>query len=293
VRRCRNSSPVFRQPEDDSIPSGNYGFKISLKEYDFNFKSLFNGYGNPPAIITGKFSSGASIQIYFGANEYVFAFVRNEKGRFVRSVNNALRLHFPSVSCLPQISALDQNEKLLTSDYVRSRSETPRASWHFRNNLNEYKEHYDAFVDLSQSTWPTLRIRNLDKNLIDSGYELSLIVEDQRFSVEISWMGHGLQMWLQTIWFLARSSNSDCIILDEPDVYLHADLQRKLIKLLSSWCSQIIIATHSFEIISEVQPEFILTVDNRKKFCKYLSNIEGLQDALNNMPMPLAPLGVR
>jgi hypothetical protein len=35
-----------------------------------------------------------------------------------------------------------------------------------------------------------------------------------------SQMGHGLQMWLQTMWFLARVGYAACAILDEPDVYM-------------------------------------------------------------------------
>jgi hypothetical protein len=35
-------------------------------------------------------------------------------------------------------------------------------------------------------------------------------------------------MWLQTIWFLTRAKDHETVILDEPDVYMHADLQRRL-----------------------------------------------------------------
>ena len=70
---------------------------------------------------------------------------------------------------------------------------------------------------------------------------------------------------------------SDTIILDEPDVYLHADLQRKLYKLLLSMHKQFIIATHSVEIISASAPENILLVDKTKTESKYIKDTLNLQ----------------
>ncbi len=47
------------------------------------------------------------------------------------------------------------------------------------------------------------------------------------------------------MWFVARTRGYATVILDEPDVYMHADLQRKLIRLLRNRYPQIVIAaTH-------------------------------------------------
>jgi energy-coupling factor transporter ATP-binding protein EcfA2 len=61
-----------------------------------------------------------------------------------------------------------------------------------------------------------------------------------------------------------RARNAATLILDEPDVYLHADLQRRLIRCLNVGRSQVIVATLSVEIISEVVPDQILVVDKRR-----------------------------
>ena len=45
------------------------------------------------------------------------------------------------------------------------------------------------------------------------------------------------------------------MILDEPDVYMHPDLQRSLVKIVKNRFKQVIIASHSVEILSEVNPE--------------------------------------
>ena len=46
---------------------------------------------------------------------------------------------------------------------------------------------------------------------------------------------------------------------------MHPDLQRKLLKYVRRNFQQVIIATHSIEIISEVDSENILNVSNKKK----------------------------
>lgn len=105
------------------------------------------------------------------------------------------------------------------------------------------------------------------------------MILQQRFG----WMGHGLQMWLQTMWFLARSSQNSTVILDEPDVYMHADLQRKLIRFLKKNFNQVILATHSIEIISEVEPEDILVVDKSKNRSLYTSTVPAVQTLINTI----------
>ena len=71
--------------------------------------------------------------------------------------------------------------------------------------------------------------------------------------------------------------------MDEPDVYLHADLQRKLIRFLKSRFTQVIIATHSIEIISEVDPENILVIDKSKNISEYSTNLPAVQEIINNI----------
>jgi hypothetical protein len=112
---------------------------------------------------------------------------------------------------------------------VASSMLTPK---HFRNQLKVFGQHVAPFRQIVEDTWPGLRVLDLrfDRNL--PGESLSLMVRDEDFVAEVAAMGHGLQMWLQTMWFLARTPAAACVILDEPDVYMHPDLQRRLIRYL-------------------------------------------------------------
>ena len=123
----------------------------------------------------------------------------------------------------------------------------------------------------------------LNTNTGDKGNEISLIVRENDFASEVAWMGHGLQMWLQTMWFLARTRNYDTIILDEPDVYMHADLQKKLIRMIRDVYPQVIIATHSVEIIQEVSPDNIVILDRRNPISSSAKNFSAVQRLIEGL----------
>ena len=107
--------------------------------------------------------------------------------------------------------------------------------------------------------------------------DITLTVRDEDFVAEIAAMGHGLQMWVQTIWFLARNEAAACVILDEPDVYMHPDLQRRLIRYLKRSHQQVIVATHSIEMMSEVTADDILVVDRRRKKSQFATSAPVVQ----------------
>jgi hypothetical protein len=91
-----------------------------------------------------------------------------------------------------------------------------------------------------------------------------MFVQDGDFVAEVASMGHGLQMWLQTIWFVSRTPTDGIVVLDEPDVYMHPDLQRKVFRLIRRRFAQSVIATHSVEIMAEADPGQILIADKSR-----------------------------
>ena len=139
-----------------------------------------------------------------------------------------------------------------------------------------------SFKFIAETTWKGLGINELiDQNGIDG--ELLLMVRDNNFTAEIGWMGHGLQMWLQTMWFISKCDENSTVILDEPDVYMHADLQRRLIRFIKGKFNQIIIATHSVEIMAEVEAENILPVDSSKKKLTYANKTPIVQKIIDEI----------
>jgi predicted ATPase len=260
------------------------GVAPSLDNQDFNFDKIFHRYDDPPAVVTARFVDGATVTVYVGPKSAIHAVVRTRRGVIVDSKSAAERLTLPGIGILPQVGPVKSSETVLRQDYVRKTLSSTLSSLHFRNEINVlYSEFFAEFKRISESTWSGLEVQELVGEGGSPDSPLQLMIRNDDFVADVSWMGHGLQMWLQTMWFLARSKGCTTIILDEPDVYMHADLQRKLIRFLRNRYPQVIIATHSVEIMAEVEPENVLIVDKDRRQAKFASDMPELQQVINRI----------
>lgn len=102
------------------------------------------------------------------------------------------------------------------------------------------------------------------KGQIESGQSaIDVFYAERGFNAEkeVAWLGDGMQVWLQLLFHVYRLREHEVLILDEPDVYLHADPQRRLVRLLESVKGQFILASHSSEVLAEADQGSILYVD--------------------------------
>jgi hypothetical protein len=258
---------TFRNPPRwADLPIREVGISPSLAGIEFNSENLFHRYGDPPAVIMARFSSSASLKIYLGADGQVHAVIFDSNGVVATTRARVDSLGIERVEIMPQVAPLERSELLLNSDYVRRNVSSALASRHFRNQLHLMEDHFSAFRHLAEETWPGLQVRDLALvTNSEEKKEFSLLVRTDDFVTEVATMGHGLQMWLQTIWFLSRVDKRATVILDEPDVYMHPDLQRRLMRYLRHRDSQVVVTTHSVEIMAEIEPEDILVLDRRRK----------------------------
>ena len=254
-----------------------YGISPNVENLNISDRGIFNMYGEAPAIIEAQFSNGTSIKAYIGDGLEIFAIIYDQDGIPVQNAKQAKLTELPRIDVLPQISAVLDNEKLLNQKTVDNNRATRLASRNFRNQLYYYNEAYPAFKQLAESTWERLRVNPVETSYGDDGRYLSFFVRVNDFEAEIGWMGHGLQMWIQTMWFISQCPEDAIVVLDEPDVYMHADLQRRLVRLISPMFKQIIIATHSLEIIEEVPSDCIIPINSSKKKTVPIGDEKSLQ----------------
>ncbi|HWN95195.1 MAG TPA: AAA family ATPase, partial [Methylomirabilota bacterium] len=280
----------YQRPEFHAVPSlldrprREKGVNPSLQNIELNLESAFHRYSNPPAIITCTFEKGETITIYIGKDAQIHAVIRDGRGDLIVTPTQASTFRLPKVQILPQIAPLEETEQVLGESYVKRHMITSRSSLHFRNQLKVLYEHFRNFKKIAETTWPGLRITSLEgREKLPGQGPLSLLVQDTDFVAEVGWMGHGLQMWLQTMWFLTYSEGADVVILDEPDVYMHADLQRRLIRFVKDRDWQTIIATHSMEMMAEVEPEEVLVVDRRKDKSTFAPSLPAVQRVVNHI----------
>lgn len=270
-------------PKILNLPLGTKGMKVNIDHLKIDLRSVVNQYKEEKGVIAevkAFFDSKIVIHLYV-SSEILFATIK-EDGHLIKSKGEALKVPDIELYIMPQIGLIREDEKRLNSDTVKENMHTRLSSRHFRNQLLLYKDKFEEFKKIAQETWPGLRITELSYEPSEDN-KIELFVYDADFAGEIGIMGSGLQMWLQMVWFISRCPKASMIVLDEPDVYMHPDLQRKILKIVQQKFRQIIIATHSVEIISSVEPKQIVTVDKTSRKMKYADDYKAVQDLVDNL----------
>ena len=212
-------------PKSLGLPIVTKGIKVNIDYLKIDLRSVVNQYKEDDGIfaeIVGYFDEKINIHIYL-SSEFVFATIEVDQHP-IRNIAAARKIPDIQLYIMPQIGLIREDERKLSPETVKTHMYTRLASRHFRNQLLLYKDHFEEFREIAQSSWPGLRITDL--TYITGEDKIELLVYDSDFAAEIGLMGSGLQMWLQMVWFISRCPSTGTIVLDEPDVYMHPDLQR-------------------------------------------------------------------
>lgn len=255
------------------------GVKINIDCLKIDLRTVAYLYSDNVAIIKAVFSDKSRIEVHLTQN-VVFSFFYDNNNIIIKNKTEAQKYFFDLINIMPPISTIKEIEKKLLQDTVNQSKDTYLASRHFRNEIFLYKKgYYNEFKKLAEKTWDGLKI---DEISADDDF-IRLYIKDHLFTAEIALMGSGIQMWLQVIWFICRTKGSSTIILDEPDVYMHPDLQKKILLIVKKNYPQVIIATHSVDIISEVDANNIVLIDKKNKTTQYADDINGVQKIVDTI----------
>lgn len=281
VEQTKTRTVYKEAPKTLGLPLTLKGFEIKIEKLKIDLAKAIHFYKDTTAKITALFKNNVRAEIYI-TSVIAFAVFFDSKGVNVKEKKKIANLNLCSMGALPQIGLIRNNEKLLSEKTVDEDKNTYLTSLHFRNEIRLFNEYFELFKRMSEQTWEGLKLDNIEYRFGPNEH-LKLFLTDNSFTAEIADMGSGIQMWLQIMWFLARTANHNVIILDEPDVYMHADLQSKLLDLVRQNCQQVIIATHSLEIIGRVSPENILSVDKKHKNLHYATDSDAVQCIVDNL----------
>jgi energy-coupling factor transporter ATP-binding protein EcfA2 len=260
-----------------------YGVRPSLKNMEISFDGMFHRYADPPACITADFQTGQKVSVYVADDERIHAVLYGADGKLIKTRERAIEADLPSVAIMPQVAPVQKKEVILSEEYVRSAMSSSLAPLHFRNQLAVRHDLFPEFCRIVGETWPGVLVDDLIGRGRHPGEPLHLEVRNEDFVGEVGLMGHGLQMWLQTMWFLTLSRDANTVILDEPDVYMHPDLQRRIVRFLRNRHPQCIITTHSVEILAEVDTEDVLIIDRRKRRSSFAPAIPAVQRLVDSI----------
>lgn len=284
-RLRRGGSQFVGVPDWLNHAEAHRGIQPALRGRGFegHGRSTFHAYNPPPAIIDAYFTGGASVVVFVGPDGELHGVARDARRAAVGTGTAARDLPLTPIWIQPQVAPLLRDERILADATVRRGAGTYLTPLHFRNQLRLFDDSWGAFKALAEKTWPGLVVRDLRANELHPNEPIELELRDTDFVGEVSLMGHGLQMWLQMIWFLSRAPADATVVLDEPDVYMHPDLQRRLLGIVHGRYAQLLIATHSIEILADVEPREILAIDRRERESVFASDVEGVQAVVDSL----------
>jgi hypothetical protein len=179
------------------------------------------------------------------------------------------------IAFVPILGPVEQREPIYGKEAARLALLTSGASRNFRNIWYHYPEDFERFRELVQSTWPGMDI--LPPELGDDRKSLLMFCPEERLPREICRAGYGFQVWCQMLSFIVKASSASVLVIDEPDIYLHSDLQRQLVALLRDLGPDIVLATHSTEIIAECEPTSLLNINKRKTSASRVKDVSQLK----------------
>lgn len=181
------------------------------------------------------------------------------------------------IGMVPTLGPVEHDEPLFQREAAREALLTHRASRNFRNIWHHYPDSFDDFRSLVQETWPGM---DIERPEVDTTHEkplLRMFCPEDRIPRELYWAGFGFQVWCQMLTFMVMNREASLFIVDEPDIYLHSDLQRQLVAILRALGPDILLATHSTEIVTEADPGEILFVTKTARSAKRIRNPSQLQ----------------
>lgn len=285
IRRARAKSSELI---DDAKGHQVRAYPVRLEGLPISTENVFHNYDESiPATVEFRLSNGNSLNLFFPERGQCYMIPTSDQ--FIRTPSD-FRKHFNvEISFVPVLGPVDHNEPIFQKEAARQALLSHGASRNFRNIWYHFPEGFAEFRKTIQETWPGMDIQPPEIVPDSKRTYLCMFCPEERFPREIYWAGFGFQVWCQMLTFILQAREASVLVIDEPDIYLHSDLQRQLVGLLRELGPQIIVATHSAEIISEVEPQALLNVNKRFRSARHVKDTRELQEVFQVLGSNLNP----
>lgn len=273
--KSKNAEPI-------QLPNGmhGHGHHLSLSQLSLSLENVATDYNSEDSRIEFRLSNKNRLHLYFPSDGGCTLYWETE-GAAVTTAGRFATAFPITVQVVPVLGPLEHKEAYVAEDTVRESLSTHRASRHFRNYWRYYPEGWQLFADMIEATWPGMKIQRPELEFTSK--QLTMFASEDRIDREIYWSGFGFQIWCQLLTHISRASSTTLLAIDEPEIYLHPDIQRQLLTILRGLDADVLLATHSVEIISEADPAELLLVQKGKQSAQRLRDVEGMQAALHSI----------
>jgi len=266
------------------------GYRVDLSAISVAEENLFFNYDqSEPATVKFKLSNGNELLLHFPEQGTCYL-IADANGK-TNHTPSTFKSQFNSmVGFVPILGPLDHNENLFEKEAARLALFNYRAARNFRNIWYHFPEKFEEFRNALVRTWPGMDIERPTVDMTHGKPRLHMFCPEQRIPREIFWAGFGFQVWCQMLTHIIQGTNNAIFLIDEPDIYLHSELQRQLIGLLRDMGPDILIATHSTEIITEAETDDIVLINKRRSSARRIKHPAQVEEVFSILGSNLNPI---
>lgn len=157
--------------------------------------------------------------------------------------------------------------KIATRDLENLRQNDPYEQ--LNNVLCDIFKYQLVPTDYDETFHNYIKVEVVKGNIVSKRFKANPEYKKRDIMIE----GSGFLQWL-SVYTFALDPEIDILLLDEPDAHLHCSLQTtlmgRLIELANHNTKQIIVATHSVEIVKDVPLNYIMDVNGER--CSYIQD---------------------
>jgi hypothetical protein len=255
-RHSRTRNPSLIQIEGRNVF---YGYEIPDTVLPFSLANIACNYSGEDAILDFEHSNKTHAYIRLNPDRPT-KFYLDVGGR--PSTSSKFRRAFPiDLIIIPTLAPLEAEEVWVRDETVQRNATTRLASRVLRNIwLRRTDDEFDDFRLDIERAWPNIRLKK-PEIWRSSPPIVEMYYSEDRNDREVRCSGFGFQVWMQIQTHLRRATPQSILIIDEPDIYLHPDLQHRLLRNVRNRFSQFVMATHSVEIINDAEPDEIVAIN--------------------------------
>jgi energy-coupling factor transporter ATP-binding protein EcfA2 len=248
-------------------------YPIPTKEFEVLRESVHHEFRDLETSLVLRWGNGVSLTAVWppesDEDQEPFFYLRNKIGNNPKNPAS-VKADFHDIYVVPTLTPLEHEEGVLSDGHARKNLDTRLASRQFRNHAH-LLDRDGGWLDFVSFAEPWLGGYSIFKPNVSfgvgstAGVDLFYREPGSSGEKEVVWAGDGFQIWIQLLFQLYRGRGFASLLLDEPEVFLHPDIQRRLVRLLCSLDKQFIFATHSAEVLAEVDASSILWVEKSRR----------------------------
>lgn len=263
-----------RKPEVLHLEDGNHrGYRIATDAIPISLENAQHNYSDEDGVATFTLSNGNKLRLIFPPQSGSLL-VADPDDAVVRSATGFKRHFRIDIGIVPVLGHFEHDEQVVAEETVNRNLQTHRASRNFRNywHLRSEKE-LDELRDVVKESWGGLELERPKLTPDVEGQPLlHMMCKEDRIPRELYWMGSGFHIWLQIMTHVLRARDATILVVDEPETYLHLELQRYLLNFLRDAGTECLLATHSTELVGEAERSEVVLVDKTLKSGKRLQS---------------------